>query len=102
MVKFIVSLRGGAYKAKRPVKMWIDVGSTESDFMGMAAAAISILTKNGYEDYDELAVYEAPGGVHSERSWAERVEPVLLYFFGTSANRNPSRSIWKKSSVSVK
>jgi predicted alpha/beta superfamily hydrolase len=75
-------LEGGAYKAKRPVKMWIDVGSTESDFMSMAAAAISILTKNGYQDYDELAVYEAPGGVHSERSWAERVEPVLLYFFG--------------------
>ncbi|MEL7654962.1 MAG: hypothetical protein AAGU75_03525 [Bacillota bacterium] len=47
-----------------------------------AAAAITALRRNGYKPYDELAVYEAPGGGHSERFWAERVGPVLLYFFG--------------------
>lgn len=75
-------LVGGVYKEKRPLKMWIDVGSTEFDFINMVAAGITALRRNGYQNYDELAVYEAPGGEHSERFWAERVEPVLLYFFG--------------------
>lgn len=80
--KLYDELDHGAYKEKIPIKMWIDVGSKEYDFINMVAVGITALKKNGYQNYDELAVYEAPGGEHSERFWAERMEPVLLYFFG--------------------
>jgi predicted alpha/beta superfamily hydrolase len=98
--KIYSELDRGTYKTKRPVKLWIDVGSTESDFMGMAAAVISDLRKNGYQDYDELAVYEAPGGEHSERFWAERVEPVLLYFFG-DIGKPQSVALYMEKEVSI-
>lgn len=98
--KLYSELERGAYKEKRPVKLWIDVGSTEFDFMSMAAAVISDLRKNGYQDYDELAVYEAPGGEHSERFWAERVEPVLLYFFG-DIGKPQSVALYMEKEVSI-
>jgi predicted alpha/beta superfamily hydrolase len=75
-------LSEGAYKEKKPLKMWIDVGSKENGFVDMAAQGVSALLNNGYTYLDELAAYEVPGGEHSERFWAQRVEPVLLYFYG--------------------
>ncbi|QOX65121.1 esterase family protein [Anoxybacterium hadale] len=98
--KIYSELDRGVYQEKRPVKLWIDVGSTEEDFMGMAAAVISFLRKNGYQDYDELAVYEAPGGEHSERFWADRVEPILLYFFG-DIGKPQSVALYMEQEVSI-
>lgn len=72
----------GSYKEKKPLKMWVDVGSKESEFVDMAAYGILLLYNNSYKYLDELVAYEAPGGEHSERFWAERVEPVLIYFYG--------------------
>lgn len=93
-------LDGGAYQGKRPLKMWIDVGSTEFDFINMAAAGITALKKNGYRDYDELVAYEAPGGEHSERFWAERVESVLLYFYG-DIGKPESVKLYMEDEVSI-
>jgi len=72
----------GYFKDKKPLKMWIDVGSEEGGFVDMAAYGILLLYQNGYKYAEELAAYEAPGGGHSERYWAERVAPVLVYFYG--------------------
>ena len=76
----------GIYKEKKPLKMWIDVGSKEDGFVNMAANVIFLLMNNGYEYFDELVAYEAPDGEHSERFWAQRVEPILVYFYGNIGN----------------
>lgn len=41
--------------------------------------------------------YEAPGGEHSERFRAERVEPVLLYFFGDIGKPESAKLSMEKS-----
>jgi Enterochelin esterase and related enzymes len=98
--KLYDELSKGDYQVKRPLKMWIDVGSTESDFVNMVAIGTSALKKIGYQSYDELVVYEAPGGEHSERFWAERVEPVLLYLFG-DIGRPESLKLYADKEISI-
>ncbi|WP_052090673.1 alpha/beta hydrolase-fold protein [Desulfosporosinus sp. HMP52] len=75
-------LSTGVYKDKKPLKIWIDVGSKEDSFVNMAANGVLLLMNNGYKYSDELVAYEAPDGEHSERFWAQRIEPVLLFLFG--------------------
>lgn len=75
-------LSKGEYSDKKPLKMWIDAGSEEVDFLNMAANTALLLLDKGYKYPDELAAYEAPGGEHSEKSWQKRIEPILLYFYG--------------------
>lgn len=72
----------GEYLQKQPLKIWLDVGSKESGFVDMAAQGALALLNKGYRYFDELMAYEAPEGEHSERFWAQRVESVLLYFYG--------------------
>lgn len=72
----------GPYKAKQPFKIWIDVGSKEGSFVDMAAQGVNLLLQNGYKYVDEIAAYEAPDGEHSEKFWAQRIESILLYFYG--------------------
>ncbi len=81
--KLYQMLNEGDYKGKKDIKMWIDAGSKEDGFINMAAEGILALLNNGYKYLDEVVAYEAPDGEHSERFWAERVEPVLIYFYGS-------------------
>lgn len=80
--KLYTMLSEGPYEKKQPFKIWIDVGSTEDGFIDMAGQGVYLLTQNGYRCGDDLMVYEAPGGEHSEKSWSNRVESILLYFYG--------------------
>lgn len=80
--KLYTMLIDGPYTKKQPFKIWIDVGSTEGGFVDMAGQGIFMLTQNGYQYGDDLMGYEAPGGEHSEKSWSNRVESILLYFYG--------------------
>ncbi len=80
--KLYTMLSDGPYEKKQPFKIWIDVGSTEGGFIDMAGQGVYLLTQNGYRCGDDLMVYEAPGGEHSEKSWSSRVESILLYFYG--------------------
>ena len=84
--KLYEKISQGIYKEKKPLKMWIDVGSKEDGFVNMAANCIFLLINNGYKYLDEFVAYEAPDGEHSERFWAQRVEPILVYFFGDIGN----------------
>jgi predicted alpha/beta superfamily hydrolase len=72
----------GPYKTKQSFKIWLDVGSKEGSFIEMAAQGTNLLLQNGYKYVDELAAYEVPDGEHSEKFWAQRVDSILLYFFG--------------------
>lgn len=72
----------GPYKEKQTFKIWIDVGSKEEGFVDMAAQGILMLLNNGYTYGNDLIAYEAPDGEHSEKFWSQRVESILLYFYG--------------------
>lgn len=72
----------GPYKDKMIQKIWLDVGSTETGFVDMASLGALLLLQNGYTIPDELAVYEAPDGAHSEKYWSERVDSILLFLYG--------------------
>jgi enterochelin esterase-like enzyme len=78
----LYELLDGPYKEKRPLQIWLDVGSTEADFVNMAAQGLLQLMNNGYPYGSELTAFEAPDGEHSERFWATRIESILLYFYG--------------------
>ena len=72
----------GEYKTKRHLKLWMDMGSEESEFMTVMRKVVKALLAQGYKPIEELAVFEVPGGIHREGSWAERVEDILIYFYG--------------------
>jgi predicted alpha/beta superfamily hydrolase len=72
----------GPYNEKQPFKIWIDVGSKEGDFINMAAQGVYLLMQNGYKYGEDIFAYDVPDGEHSEKYWGQRVEPILLYFFG--------------------
>jgi predicted alpha/beta superfamily hydrolase len=78
----LYQLLDGPYKKKQDLQIWVDVGSTETDFVNMAAQGVYQLMNNGYQYGIELAAYEAPDGEHLERFWATRIEALLLYFYG--------------------
>ncbi len=75
-------IREGEYKDKRNIKIWMDMGSQESEFMTVMRKVVKLLLEQGYKPVDELAVFEMSGGKHSEESWAERVDDILIYFYG--------------------
>ena len=75
-------IREGEYKDKRNIKMWMDMGSAESEFMTVMRKVVNALLEKGYKPVDELAVFEMSGGKNSEGSWAERVDDILIYFYG--------------------
>jgi hypothetical protein len=41
----------------------------------------------GYQLNSELLYAEAVGATHNEKSWAERVQTPLLWFFGWGSTR---------------
>jgi enterochelin esterase-like enzyme len=93
-------LSDGPYKEKLPFKIWIDVGATEGSFVDMAAQGINLLMQNGYRYGEDLFAYEAPGGAHSDKYWGERVESILLYFYG-SIGKPESVKLHMENSISL-
>ncbi len=80
--KLYNELSQGEYSGKKPLKLWIDAGSEEKDFLDMVGSGVALLLNQGYQYPGELAAYEAPGGEHTESSWEKRIESILLYFYG--------------------
>lgn len=65
-----------------PLKIWMDAGEYENNYVENSKKAIQILLNKGYIQGKDLFYYEHPKAVHSEISWADRVELPLLYLFG--------------------
>lgn len=77
-------IRKGEYNAKRDLKLWMDMGSAESDFLAVMREVVKELLAQGCKPIAELAVFEVPGGEHREGSWAKRAEDILIYFYGNT------------------
>jgi enterochelin esterase-like enzyme len=81
-----VSQEISALWTKLPLRIWLDVGTSEEPHFLAAARHIgaALLTK-GWHLGGELAYYEQPGGGHTEGAWAERVAPMLYFLFPATA-----------------
>ena len=64
----------------RPVKYYIDAG-TNGDGMDDTIAMRDAMLAKGYKLGQDLYFYAAEGGVHNEKSWAERLHLPLTWFF---------------------
>ena len=64
----------------QPVKFYIDAG-TNGDGMDDTVAMRDAMLANGYRLGKDLYFYSAEGGVHNEKSWAERLHLPLMWFF---------------------
>lgn len=75
-------IEDGEYKEKREIKMWMDIGDRESEFKDQIFNVGKAMFEGGYKPIDELAISVVPGGTHSESSWAERIDDILLFYYG--------------------
>lgn len=76
---------GGEYKEKREIKMWMDVGDRENELKDQMFRVGKAMLESGYKPIDELAISVVPDGTHSESSWAERIDDILLFYYGHTA-----------------
>jgi hypothetical protein len=63
-------------------KIWLDTGDSEGKFMSFSDAVIDKFVEIKSNKDIDLIYYLAPGAVHNELDWGERVHCPLLYFFG--------------------
>ncbi|MBL8880372.1 MAG: alpha/beta hydrolase [Phycisphaerales bacterium] len=76
---------------KRPVRIWIDIGTGEGKTDGApgrvvravedARALVAILEEKKLKKGDEFVYEEIENGSHNERAWAARFDRVLKYLF---------------------
>jgi predicted alpha/beta superfamily hydrolase len=66
--------------AKLSLKIWLDTGTNEPGWE-RARALRDALVEKGWKLFDDLQYTEVPGGDHSERAWAYRVDPALRFLF---------------------
>jgi len=67
---------------KPRIKIWLDMGTSEGGRTLKDANALrDALVDKGWILGDDLRYAIVEGGVHSERSWAERVDKVLKFLF---------------------
>ena len=68
--------------ASQPVKYYLDAGTNGDGIEDTIAMRDAMLAK-GYKLGQDLYFYSAEGGVHNEKSWAERLHLPLTWFFAT-------------------
>lgn len=68
-----------------PARLWIDMGTAESDHpvtdTGLIQKLGLILEKKGLQRGNTFKETIVPGADHSERAWAGRVKPILKFLF---------------------
>lgn len=75
-----------ALPKKLSSRIWLDMGTRESDTALSDARALSdALVRKGWKIGDDLSYLEAEGGGHNEASWAARIDPVLRFLFPSPA-----------------
>lgn len=63
------------------LKIWLDVGTAEARMLRGARLLHRTLVRRGWRAGVDLQYYEAPGALHDERSWGERIGLVLQFLF---------------------
>ena len=63
-------------------KIWLDTGDSEGKFITFSDKVIDKILEIKKQKAIELFYYLAPGGIHSEKAWAERVYCTLIHFYG--------------------
>jgi sialidase-1 len=80
------------------MKFWVDIGTEESsrrqgDVVGSAVTRcrdlIAEFKKAGLVEGANYQYLEVPGAGHNESYWAQRVDQMLLYFFGSKRPGGP-------------
>jgi predicted alpha/beta superfamily hydrolase len=82
--RFILTMLEEARVVRR-ARIWLDVGTQEGSNPEVSIGNIRLLrdrlVEKGWRLGKDLAYHEASGADHSERSWAQRVAPMLRYLF---------------------
>ncbi|PKL77755.1 MAG: esterase [Candidatus Melainabacteria bacterium HGW-Melainabacteria-1] len=66
--------------------LWVDMGTEEGDpeeTLPRTLDFVNTLREVGYEPGENLCFSLAEGAEHNETAWAERVDEMLRYFFGS-------------------
>lgn len=67
---------------KKALKIWMDVGTGEQDYIDRTENVVRELYKAGYVFEEDFLYYKVPMGIHTEEAWGARVFMPLTYFFG--------------------
>jgi predicted alpha/beta superfamily hydrolase len=71
-----------AVAKKLPLKLWVDIGTSEGDSALPDARLLrDALKEKGWKEGSDLAYHEFEGAGHNEASWAARFDQVLLFLF---------------------
>ncbi len=71
-----------AISRKLPLKLWVDIGTTEGDTALPDTRLLrDALKEKGWKEGTDLAYHEFEGAGHNEASWAARFGQVLLFLF---------------------
>jgi predicted alpha/beta superfamily hydrolase len=77
--------RVNAVKKKPPLKLWVDIGTRESEdsqeTVEDARLLRDALEAKGWKLGTDLQYEEVPGATHSESAWAERFDDILRYLY---------------------
>ncbi|MEP7071312.1 MAG: alpha/beta hydrolase-fold protein [Verrucomicrobiota bacterium] len=84
VVKVVESL-----EEKPPLRIWLDTGTCEPGWE-RARALRDALLERGWQLEDDLKYTEAEGAEHSERAWAERVDPMLRFLYPAEPLTSPA------------
>lgn len=69
-------------RAKPSTRIWLDIGTKEGRFApGHVRTLRDLLIAQGWRLGDDLKFLQVNGGKHTERAWAERIEPALRFLF---------------------
>lgn len=87
----LISALAGARTFHRPYRLWVDMGTRESnedrnrngvaDILDDLRLLRYVLLGRGMEEGVDLHVEEIPGGAHTEADWGRRVDRVLRFLF---------------------
>jgi predicted alpha/beta superfamily hydrolase len=69
-----------------PVKFYLDTGTRDDGTQDTVKLRDAMVSK-GYKEGTDLLFYTAEGARHNEKSWAERVDRPLTWFFPWGASR---------------
>lgn len=69
-------------KKKLPLKMWIDIGTSEGPgSVGDTDALVKALTQKGWKPGKDLAYVVDGFAKHNEEAWSRRMMAILMYLF---------------------
>jgi len=94
--KMLTRIGGDTPGARRPRKIWVDMGTEESveddnenlvpDVIDDLRTLRAVLLTHGYRLGEDLFYREIPGGKHDEAAWASRIGDVLTTLFPPKGN----------------